>query len=129
MIVIVLVVTLSCLGQSPFGAELLTPNNTEYRANVGDLIELPCAIGSIPFNSRISWWRNGQLLVNNQTHLEQTSLILQVTTNHSGSYVCHVVDEFNIVISSFSILKVLSMFRLLSFNNNAFRLRYGIFDF
>ncbi|CAF4347184.1 unnamed protein product, partial [Adineta steineri] len=45
--------------RSPFGPELSIPNNTEYQAQIGDIIELPCGISSLSPNAHISWWKDG----------------------------------------------------------------------
>ncbi|CAF4516635.1 unnamed protein product [Rotaria sp. Silwood1] len=82
--------------RSPFGPELSIPNNTEYRAQAGDLIELPCGISSISTHARISWWKNGIEIDNISEKLYNNSLILQLShtsLNESGNYACRIDDE------------------------------------
>lgn len=84
------------LDRSPFGPELSISNNTEYRAQAGDLIELPCGISSISTHARISWWKNGIEISNLLEKIYNNSLILQlskISTNDSGNYACRIDDE------------------------------------
>jgi hypothetical protein len=82
--------------RSPFGPELSVPNNTEYQAQSGDLIELPCGIASLSINAEISWWKDGIEIDNIQEKIYQNSLIFQLSSlssNDSGIYICQVNDE------------------------------------
>ncbi|CAF4143011.1 unnamed protein product [Rotaria sp. Silwood2] len=80
--------------RSPFGPELTIINNTEYRAQVGDIIELPCGIASFSNNAQISWWKDGIELNNIEEKLYNNSLILQLSSSSdSGYYVCQIDDE------------------------------------
>ncbi len=79
--------------RSPFGPELSVPNNTEYQAQSGDLIELPCGIASIPPNARISWWKDGIEMKDIEDKIYQNSLILQLSSDDSGIYTCQIDDE------------------------------------
>ncbi|CAF2527441.1 unnamed protein product [Rotaria sp. Silwood2] len=95
--------------RSPFGPELSIPNNTEYRAQAGDLIELPCGISSISTHARISWWKNGIEIENISEKLYNNSLILQlshISSNDSGNYACRIDDELSGRLISSMSLKV-----------------------
>ncbi|CAF0794841.1 unnamed protein product [Rotaria sordida] len=95
--------------RSPFGPELSISNNTEYRAQAGDLIELPCGISSISTHARISWWKNGIEIENISERLYNNSLILQLShilSNDSGSYACRIDDESSGRMTSSMSLKV-----------------------
>lgn len=97
------------LDRSPFGPELSIPNGTEYRAQAGERIELPCGISSVPSNARVTWWKNGIEIVNHIEQIFSHSLILQLTTssaNDSGNYVCRIDDDSGGRLVSHMILKV-----------------------
>ncbi|CAF1446454.1 unnamed protein product [Adineta steineri] len=82
--------------RSPFGPELSIPNNTEYQAQIGDIIELPCGISSLSPNAHISWWKDGIEISNLKQNMYNNSFIIQLSTplsNESGNYICHVDDE------------------------------------
>ncbi|CAF0912627.1 unnamed protein product, partial [Adineta ricciae] len=80
--------------RSPFGPELSIPNNTEYQAEIGDLVELPCGISSISTNAHISWWKNGHEIRHDKDNLYNNSLIFQLASStQSGNYACRVDDE------------------------------------
>jgi len=84
------------IDRSPFGPELSISNNTEYRAQSGALIELPCGISSLLTNAQISWWKDGIEIDNIQEKIYNNSLILQLSSsssNDSGNYACRVDDE------------------------------------
>ncbi|CAF3590109.1 unnamed protein product [Rotaria sordida] len=79
---------------SPFGPELSIINNTEYRAQIDDIIELPCGIASLSNNIQISWWKDGIELNNIEEKLYNNSLIFQLSSsNDSGDYFCQIDDE------------------------------------
>ena len=92
--------------RSPFGPELSIPNNTEYRAQAGDLIELPCGISSLSTNAHIAWWKNGIEIKNIEQKLYNNSLIFSSSSNDSGNYACRIDDESIDRISSMITLKV-----------------------
>ncbi len=99
----------NCIDRSPFGPELSIPNNTEYRAQAGDLIELPCGISSVSTQARISWWKNGIEIENISKKLYNHSLILQLSStsaNDSGNYACRIDDETGGRMTSSMSLKV-----------------------
>ena len=82
------------LDRSPFGPELSIPNNTEYQAEIGDLVELPCGISSISTNAHISWWKDGHEIRHDKDNLYNNSLIFQLASStQSGNYTCRVDDE------------------------------------
>ena len=94
---------------SPFGPELSIRNNTEYQAQVGDRVELPCGIASISKRSRISWWKNDIEIDHLSTKIYNNSLLLQLSntsSNDSGNYICRVDDETNGRMVSSMFLKV-----------------------
>ncbi|UJR35713.1 hypothetical protein I4U23_028463 [Adineta vaga] len=95
--------------RSPFGPELSIPNNTEYRAVAGSLIELPCGIASVSTHARISWWKNEIEMIDISKQVYNSSLILQLSntsSNDSGNYACRIDDESSGRIISSMSLKV-----------------------
>ncbi|CAF0823910.1 unnamed protein product [Rotaria sp. Silwood1] len=93
--------------RSPFGPELSIINNTEYRAQVGNIIELPCGIASLSNNAQISWWKDGIELNNIEEKLYNNSLIVQLSSStDSGNYVCQIDDEIIGRMTSYISLKV-----------------------
>ena len=97
------------LDRSPFGPELSIPNNTEYRTQAGERIELPCGISSVPSNARVTWWKNGVEIVNLPEHSFSHSLILPLSAssaNDSGHYVCRIDDDSGGRFFSHMIMKV-----------------------
>ncbi len=84
------------IDRSPFGPELSVPNNTEYRAQAGELIELPCGIASLSTNAQISWRKDGIKINNIVEKIYNNSLILKISSssaNDSGIYACRIDDE------------------------------------
>ncbi|CAF3429449.1 unnamed protein product [Rotaria socialis] len=80
----------------PFVPELSIPNNTEYRAQAGDRIELPCGISSVSTHVRVSWWKNSVEMENITERLYNHSLILQlsrISSNDSDNYACRIDDD------------------------------------
>ncbi len=97
------------IDRSPFGPDLSIPNNTDYRAEAGSLIELPCGISSVSTHARISWWKNGIEMTDISERIYNNSLILQLSktsSNDSGSYACRIDDESSGRITSLMSLKV-----------------------
>ena len=117
------------LDRSPFGPELSIPNNTEYRAQAGDLIELPCGISSVSTQARISWWKNGVEIENISDKLYNHSLMLQLSqtsSNDSGIYVCRIDDETGGRMTSSMSLKVDRKFDFLFFSSINFEFLVSI---
>ena len=97
------------IDRSPFGPELSIPNNTEYRAQTGNLLELPCGMSSVPTHARISWWKNGIEIENIAEKIYNNSLIVQLSqtsANESGNYVCRIDDESGGRLTSSMFLKI-----------------------
>lgn len=97
------------IDRSPFGPELSIPNNTEYRAQAGDLLELPCGMSSVPTHARISWWKNGIEIENIAEKIYNNSLIVQLSqtsANESGNYVCRIDEESGGRLTSSMFLKI-----------------------
>ncbi len=110
-----LFLSLNDIDRSPFGPELSIANNTEYRAQAGDLIELPCGLSSISTNARISWWKNGIEIEHISEKIYNNSLILQLSqtsANDSGNYACRIDDESGGRMTSLMSLKVDRKFNL-----------------
>ena len=81
-------------------------NNTEYQAQVGELIELPCGLASLGSRSRISWWKNEEELFDTDRIHYNDSLIFQVSANDSGNYLCRAHDDSVGYLSSMLSLRV-----------------------
>ena len=73
---------ISYVDRSPFGPELSVPNNTEYRARAGNLIELPCGIASLSKNAAdfmVERWNRKWM--NIEEKIYKNSLILQLSSS------------------------------------------------
>ena len=81
-------------------------NNTEYQAQVGQIIELPCGLASLGSRSRISWWKNEAELSDTDRVRYNDSLIFQVSSNDSGTYICRAHDDSVGYLSSMLSLRV-----------------------
>ena len=92
--------------RSPLGPELSIVNQTQYEVQQGEVVELPCGIGSISSTTRISWRKEGKELFNVQDRIYNHSLILHGSAEDSGNYFCQVDDESIGQLTSMMSLKV-----------------------
>ncbi|CAF0886980.1 unnamed protein product, partial [Didymodactylos carnosus] len=100
---------------SPFGPELIISNGTEYMVNEGDTVEIPCAISLMSSRSKLTWYKNGNMInmssQSQQYRSFENSIIFQTSADDNGNYLCRNEDDLGNIIIFSSILKVQSKIR------------------